>query len=64
MKKEDLKGKNKTELEKMLAKAQKNMLDLRMDNAMQKLKNPHTITLKKKELARIKTQINIVEDSK
>ena len=64
MKKEDLEGKNKKELEKMLAKVQKDIFDLKMDNSMQKLKNPHTITIKKKELARIKTKINIGEISK
>ena len=64
MKKEDLNGKNKKELEKMLVKVQKDLFDLKMDNSMQKLKNPHKITVKKKDLARIKTTINIGEISK
>ena len=64
MKKGDLKGKNKKELERILVKSQKEILDLKMDNAMQKLKNPHKITIKKKEIARIKTKISMGEVSK
>lgn len=64
MKRVDLSGKNIKELEKLLGKAQKEVLDLKMENSMQKLKNPHTLTEKRKELARIKTQIRAEEISK
>lgn len=64
MKKIDLKGKTEKELEKTLVKAQKELFDLKMDNSMQKLKNPRSITAKKKEIARLKTQIHIGETSK
>ena len=61
MKKADLKGKNKKELETLLTKVQKELLDLKMENSMQKLKNPHALTQKRKELARINTQIRLEE---
>lgn len=64
MSKVDLSGKNIKELEKLLGKAQKEVLDLKMENSTQKLKNPHVVTEKRKDLARIKTQIRAEEISK
>ena len=62
MSKVDLSGKNIKELEKLLGKAQKEVLDLKMENSTQKLKNPHVVTEKRKDLARI--QIRAEEISK
>lgn len=57
MKKLELKGKEKTELENLLAKEQNELLELKMQNATNKLKNPRQITVKRKEIARIHTYI-------
>lgn len=57
MKRLDISGKEKPELENLLAKAQKELLDFKMQNSMRKLKNPRQIQAKRKEVARIITKI-------
>lgn len=57
MKKIDLKAKNKNELLEFLNKSQKELVDLRVAHSQRKLKNPHEIGFKKKEIARISTKI-------
>ena len=57
MKKEIYNDKKIAELEKLLKEAQRSLLDLRIDNGQRKLKDGHKISLKRKEIARIKTAI-------
>lgn len=57
MKKVDLTGKNIDELKKDLKGEQKALFDLKVDNELRKLKNGHSINLKKKFIARIMTEI-------
>lgn len=57
MKKIDLKGKNVDELTRDLKEEQKALFDLRVDNELRKLKNSKSINLKRKQIARIKTEI-------
>ena len=64
MKKTDLAGKEKTELEDILLKSRKELVDLKMDNALGKLKNPHAISAKRREFARILTKIRTEELTK
>ncbi len=61
MKELDLTGKEKPELENLLEKAQTELLDLKMQNSMRKLKNPHDISAKRKDIARILTKIRVKE---
>ena len=64
MKKTDLVGKEKKELEDILLKSRKELVDLKMDNALGKLKNPHAISAKRREFARILTKIRMGELTK
>jgi ribosomal protein L29 len=57
LKKLDLVGKEKPELEKLLVKSKKDLFDLKMQNSMGKLKNSGGISEKRKEIARILTEI-------
>jgi large subunit ribosomal protein L29 len=57
MKKEDLKGNNLADLQKNLSQAQRELIDLRIQNAQRKLKNFKSLNVKRKEIARIKTAI-------
>lgn len=57
MKKIDLQGKNIDELNRDLKEEQKALFDLRIDNELRKLKNGKSINLKRKQIARLKTEI-------
>ncbi len=61
MKKIDVTGKDKKELESILEKTQKEILDLKMENSLGKLSNPRVIGLKRKEIARLSTRIRQLE---
>ena len=63
MKKLDLKDKGKKEMENLLQKSEKELLDLKFQNSMGQLKDPHKITMKRKEIAKIHTAVRI-EDLK
>ena len=52
MKKLDLKDKGKKEMENLLKKSEKELLDLKFQNSMGNLKDPHKITMKSKEIAK------------
>jgi len=64
VKKTDLAGKEIKELEGLLLKSKKELVDLKMDNALGKLKNPHAISAKRREFARILTKIRTEELTK
>ena len=57
MKKLDLTGKEKPELEKLLIKSKKDFFDLKMQNSIGKLKNSRVISEQRKEIARILTKM-------
>ena len=61
MKKTDLAGKEIKELEGLLLQSKKELVDLKIDNALGKLKNPHAISAKRREFARILTVIRTKE---
>ena len=52
-----LQGKNKNELQKLLEDARGELFALRIDNSQRKLKNTSSLTIKRKEIARILTRI-------
>lgn len=58
MKKQDFKTSSIEELGKLLKEAEKGLFDLRNENALRKLKNFKSINFKKKEIARIKTEMS------
>ncbi|MEX0616222.1 MAG: 50S ribosomal protein L29 [Candidatus Woykebacteria bacterium] len=58
MKKKKLETRDLNELKELLLKGQKDLVDLRIQNTTRKLKNPHEINLKRKEIARIITKMN------
>ncbi len=58
MKKQDFKASSTEELKKLLKEAEKGLFDLRNENALRKLKNFKSINFKKKEIARIKTEMS------
>ena len=58
MKKQDFKTSSIEELKKLLKEAEKGLFDLRNENALRKLKNFKSINFKKKEIARIKTEMS------
>jgi ribosomal protein L29 len=64
MKKLDIKTNTIEELKKLLKEAEKNLFDLRNDNALRKLKNFKSINFKKKDIARIKSEIRNKELTK
>lgn len=64
MKKADLRTSSVSELAKLLKEAEKDLFNLRNENALRKLKNFKSINFKKKEIARIKTQIVAKEITK
>jgi len=61
MKKIDLQGKNIDELTRDLKEEQKALFNLRVENTLRKLKNGKSINLKRKQIARIKTEITYKE---
>ncbi|HSW88946.1 MAG TPA: 50S ribosomal protein L29 [Candidatus Saccharimonadales bacterium] len=55
--KNNLVGKTKQELATMIADGRKELFNLRLDNSQRKLKNTSSLTMKRKEIARILTKI-------
>lgn len=53
----NLVGKTKEELKTLLSDARKELFNLRLDNSQRKLKNTSSLTIKRKEIARILTKI-------
>ena len=53
----NLVGKTKEELKTLLGDARKELFNLRLDNLQRKLKNTSSLTIKRKEIARILTKI-------
>ncbi len=64
MKKVDLKPNSIEELKKLLKEAEKALFDLRNENALRKLKNFKSINFKRKEIARIKSEVSNKELAK
>ena len=58
MKKQDVKTNSIEELKKLLKEAEKGLFDLRNENALRKLKNFKSINFKRKEIARIKSEMS------
>ena len=58
MKKQDVKTNSIEELKKLLKEAKKGLFDLRNENALRKLKNFKSINFKRKEIARIKSEMS------
>lgn len=58
MKKQDFKTNSIEELKKLLKEAEKGLFDLRNENALRKLKNFKNINFKRKEIARIKSEMS------
>lgn len=58
MKAEDLKGKTQDELKKALLDARKDQFNARMQRAGGQLENTSSLRAKRRDIARIKTQIN------
>lgn len=58
MKAEDLKGKTQDELKKALLDARKDQFNARMQRAGGQLENTASLRAKRRDIARIKTQIN------
>ena len=58
MKAEDLKGKTQDELKKALLDARKDQFNARMQRARGQLENTASLRAKRRDIARIKTQIN------
>lgn len=61
MKKETFKDKKIEELKKSIKDFQKDLFDLRVDNGQRKLKNGHTLNVKRKEIARAHTALRAKE---
>jgi ribosomal protein L29 len=55
--KNNLIGKTKQELKKMLDDVRRELFNLRLDNSQRKLKNTSSLTAKRKEIAQIFTKI-------
>ncbi|HLD11354.1 MAG TPA: 50S ribosomal protein L29 [Patescibacteria group bacterium] len=55
--KNDLKKKSRKELNEQVVKKQKELVDLVMQQSIGKLKNVHELSVKKKEIAILKTYI-------
>ncbi len=64
MAKTDLKGKSLDELEKMLNTFYKEKMNLRFQKSMGQLEKPSRIKYVRKEIARIKTLLNILDKEK
>ena len=64
MAKIDLKSKTKDELEAMLEKFSKERMNLRFQKSMGQLEKPSRIKVVRKEIAKIKTQLNVKEEKK
>lgn len=58
MKAEDLKGKTADELKKTLMDARKDQFNARMQRAGGQLENTSSLRVKRRDIARIKTQMN------
>lgn len=63
MKAEDLKGKTPDELKKALLDARKDQFNARLQRAGGQLENTASLRAKRRDIARIKTQINAKTDA-
>ena len=61
MAKVDLKSKTKDELEAMLEKFSKERMNLRFQKSMGQLEKPSRVKLVRRDIARIKTLLNIMK---
>ena len=64
MAKEDYKLKTHEELETMLQSFQKEGMNLRFQKSMGQIEKPSRINIVRKEIAKIKTQMNIIKEKK
>ena len=64
MKAEDLKGKTKDELQKALMDARKEQFNARLQRAGGQLENTASIRANRRDIARIKTQMNATAEAK
>ena len=64
MPKEDYKIKSKDELETTLSNFVKERMNLRFQKSMGQLEKPSRIKVVRKEIAKIKTQLNMKKESK
>ena len=62
MAKVDLKSKTKDELEVMLEKFNKERMNLRFQKSMGQLEKPSRVKVVRRDIARIKTLLNIMKD--
>ena len=62
MAKIDLKSKPKDELEGMLVKFNKERMNLRFQKSMGQLEKPSRVKVVRKDIARVKTLLNIMKD--
>jgi large subunit ribosomal protein L29 len=63
MKAEDLKGKTRDELQKALMDARKDQLNSRLQRAAGQLENTSSLRAKRRDIARIKTAMNMNQDA-
>jgi large subunit ribosomal protein L29 len=64
MKAEDLKGKTKDELQKALMDSRKEQFNARLQRASGQLENTASIRVTRRNIARIKTQMNVTAEAK
>ena len=62
MAKVDLKSKTKDELEVMLEKFNKERMNLRFQKSMGQLEKPSRVKVVRRDIARVKTLLNIMKD--
>ena len=62
MSKLELKNKTKDELETMLEKFSKERMNLRFQKSMGQLEKPSRVKVVRKDIARVKTLLNIMKD--
>ena len=62
MAKIDLKSKTKDELESMLEKLSKERMNLRFQKSMGQLEKPSRVKVVRRDIARVKTSLNIMRD--
>ncbi len=60
----ELEKKTRVELAQLIKEAKEALFTLRLDNETKKLKNTSSITLKRKEIARLLTAVNLKEVQK
>ena len=64
MKAEDLKGKSQDELQKALMDSRKEQFNARLQRASGQLENTSSMRVTRRNIARIKTQMNATTDAK